>query len=92
MNQIEQNDAGEIFSLCYQDSGEYFCLVIDNTGIVLDKIEIMDILQIDMLSTPIDGFHEPLITCSFLNNDVIFIQMYHRKEKVEYHFHYNFRQ
>lgn len=42
-------------------------------------------------SKPITGFSEPLITCAFIENDNVFIQCYHRKQKKQYHFTYSYK-
>lgn len=53
-------------------------------------LEISKILgkMIDRESTPIQGFYEPLVTCSFIDNDNIYFSVYHRMQMKQYYFVY----
>lgn len=55
-------------------------------------LDVTDFLQIDELSTPITGFMEPLITTSFIEGRQVYIQVYHRLEKKQYHFIYSYEE
>mmetsp|Transcript_2672 Transcript_2672/g.4176 ORF Transcript_2672/g.4176 Transcript_2672/m.4176 type:complete len:149 (+) Transcript_2672:453-899(+) len=92
MKQIEQSDDGTIYSIAYQDNGKFFVSVVDNSGTVLDNINVSDIVVIDNLSKPITGFWEPLITVSFIPDDNLFIAAYHRVQKKQYHFTYSYKE
>lgn len=78
MNNIEQSDDGTVFAIAYQDNGKYFLSVLSNTGEELDNFDVSGHLMIDDRSKPIDGFMEPLITCCFIDNNNLFISVYHR--------------
>lgn len=92
MNLIEQTNSGKIFSVAYQDSGHYYVTVVSNTGEEFTTIDVSEILEIDADSKPIEGFYEPLITSNFLNDEVVRIVAYHRMNKIQYHFNYNFKE
>ena len=80
MNVIEQNDAGSLLAVAAQDNGEFFVNIYTSAGEAIDKIWISDHMELDKESLPIDGFHEPIITVSFVNIEVVFVQVYHRFE------------
>lgn len=54
------------------------------------------LLALDRNSLPITGFGEPMITCCFIDdkergyNDDLFISIYHREEKKQYHLTYSY--
>ena len=92
MNQIEQNSDGTIYAIAYQDNGWFGVKIINNRGTELDKIDINKFLDIDDLSKPITGFWEPLICACFIDKDDLFIAVYHRLNRKQYHFTYSFKQ
>jgi hypothetical protein len=94
MNLIEQNYSGDKFAVAYQDNGTFYVSVVSNKGVELDKVKITDLLALDPASKPITGFGEPMITCCFLDteNEDLFISVYHRPKKTQYHLKYSFVQ
>lgn len=92
MNQIEQNKDGTIFAIAYQDNGKFGLKILNNRGTELDKIDLNKFLNIDDTSKPITGFWEPLVCACFIEGDDLFVAVYHRLERIQYHFTYSFRQ
>ena len=92
MNNIEQNNAGDVFALSYQDNGKFYISLVDNKGEELDNFNISQKLFLDDGSKPITGFWEPLTTCCFIQNDDIFVQVYHREQRKQYHFTYSYKE
>lgn len=90
MNLIEQDYAAKYFAVAYQDNGKFFLSVVSNTGEELDNLNVSKLLALDDQSKPITGFWEPLITCSFIQDDNLFVSCYHRLQKKQYHFLYSF--
>lgn len=83
-NIIEQNDAGNVFVVPYQDNGKFRVVFIEqkgNDGIIVDNLDVNKLLVIDNLSKPISGFREPLITCAVLPDENVFISAYHRIQR-----------
>jgi len=91
MNLIEQNNAGTVFGLAYQDNGVFHLSVIAHDGEELATLNVSELLGIDALSLPVTGFFEPLITCCFMNNEDIFVHVYHRLERMSYYFTYSYQ-
>jgi hypothetical protein len=52
---------------------------------------VTEIVGLDTNSKPITGLLSPMITCCFVQNDDLFIQVYHRLQKKQYHFTYSYR-
>ena len=79
MDQIEQNiPEGSIMCVPYNDNGALRTLVFDNTGDIIDTLNINEICDIDEGSKPIFGFQNPLITACFNQKDDIYFQAFHR--------------
>jgi hypothetical protein len=78
MNNIEQRNAGDVYAIAYQDSGEFSVCVINNEGTVLDEIDLTAIFDLNVESKPVTGFWEPLITSNFITDHDLYIAVYHR--------------
>jgi hypothetical protein len=84
LNIIEQNLKGDVFAIASQgqEAGRFNIKVVDNTGSILDDLDVTDIIKCDQESLPIKGQNEPMITCCFIDNDDLFISVYHRINKI----------
>jgi len=78
MNNLEQNDEGNVFAIAYQDSGHFYVKVFDNKGKTLDTLDVSGETSLDYKSTEIVGFEEPLITTVFIPGDNLYVSTYHR--------------
>lgn len=78
MNNLEQNDEGNVFAIAYQDNGHFYVKVIDNKGKTLDTLDVSGETALDYKSTQIIGFEEPLITTVFIPGDNLYVSTYHR--------------
>jgi hypothetical protein len=43
-------------------------------------------LDINNFTVPNAGFQDPNITCAFINDELIFVNMFHNKTLMHYHF------
>lgn len=93
MNQIEQTDDGKTICIPYQDNGVFYLTVISLEGEIqeLVTLNVSEHLGLDDKSKPITGFWEPLITASFIKMDSLFVSAYHRLQKKQYHFIYDYK-
>lgn len=73
MSLIEQNDKGNVFSVCYQDSGKFYVNFIDNKGEIVDNLDVTELLDIDEKSKALPDFYEPMMSGAFLPDDTFFI-------------------
>ena len=92
LNIIEQNEKGDLFAIAYQDNGQFFVRVLDNTGAQKCELDVSNIVKLDTESKPISGQEEPMITCAFIPNEDLFISVYHRRLKKQIHFTYSWKQ
>jgi hypothetical protein len=92
MNLIEQNDAGNIFSVAYQDMGVYHVVFIDSQGEPLDDVDITEIIDdLNEESLGMEGIYEPFITSVFLPDGNASISVFHRMKMQHYQFTYDFQ-
>ena len=91
MNLVDQNSAGNLFAVSYQDNGQFYVIMFNTEGKQHAKINVNDLLGIDKKSTPISGFYEPLITVAFIPGEKLFVQAYHRLNKMSYHFTFDYK-
>ena len=38
---------------------------------------------------PINNFNDPFITCTFINNDILYLNLFHTYTLTHHHFYYN---
>ena len=85
MNEVEQNDQGDLLCVPFQDAGSLGIKVLSNTGQELANLDLNTMLKLDRGSKPIMGFFQPMITACFLPNDDLFINVFHRPTMMHHH-------
>lgn len=90
MSLIEQTIDGKKFCVAFQDEGKFFLSFIDDTGHETELLDVTAILNIDQESLPISDFYEPMITVVFIPDSCVFVSVYHRGNKIQYHFKYSY--
>jgi hypothetical protein len=88
--EIEQNMAGDKYAVIYLDNGVFKLRTfgkIQRTEdeILENELNINLALGINDHTMPIDNFNEPYSNCTFINNDLIFIALFHNKSLVHHH-------
>ena len=48
-------------------------------------------LELDNFTLPIDNFPDPFITCCFVTDNILFVNLYHSFSCCHYHFFYNIK-
>mgnify|MGYP006952841062 CR=1 FL=1 len=89
MHEVEQNVDGSIMCVPYSDDGALSAIVFNNTGKVLSTIGLNRACGIDEGSKPIVGFFQPMITCCFIQEDLIYFTVHHRVTSMCYNFIYS---
>lgn len=102
-NEIEQNSSGTQFACCYLDDGHFYCRMFKECAVKEDREdredrteqEILDSeldinreLGLDNHTMPIDNFPDPFIDCTFVTDDLLFINLFHNKKIEHHHFFY----
>ena len=59
--------------------------------IVDSELDINKLLGIDNWTMAIEGFPDPYITCTFVSDEKIFINLFHNYSSTHYHFIYDFK-
>ena len=57
-------------------------LIMDVQGETISDLDLNDICKIDDGSRPIFGFFQPMVTATFVKNDDLFINVFHRETRV----------
>ena len=57
--------------------------------ITAGELNINEQLGLDDFTMPIDNFPDPFITCCFINNDLIYVNLYHTSTTTHHCFVYN---
>ena len=92
MNEIEQNNDGAVFCVPYSDNGSLTALIFDNTGKVLDTLDLNKEFSVEPESKPIFGFFYPMVTACFVKDDNIFISAYLRESFTQYNSIYSYKE
>ena len=86
-----------MFAISYIDDGEFRLRVFDEkqrasvVEIEANEFNINKELGLDNYTIPFEGFDDPLITCCFVNNDRIFINLFCNYYLMHYHFMYDIK-
>jgi hypothetical protein len=56
-----------------------------------NELDINKELGINNYTIPISGFADPFITCTFINDDLIFANLFHNKDLCHHHFLYKIK-
>jgi len=92
LNEIEQNYAGDVMCIPYQDNGIFKAYIIDNKGTTIKDMDFNQICEFDERSKPIMGFYQPMITACFIQNDDIFFSVHHRFDNIQKSFIYSYKE
>ena len=57
--------------------------------IMADELDINKELNLDFNTMPINNFPDPFITCCFVNDYIIFVNLFHNSDLTHYHFFYD---
>lgn len=56
------------------------------------ELDINKALGLDNHTMPIDNFPDPFIDCTFIHNELLFINLFHNKKIEHHHFFYYWRE
>jgi hypothetical protein len=84
---IEQNNSGDQFCLTYIDDGLFKLKVFDSSK-VRKEFEINEAIGIDNSTVSLICVREPMINCCYVDNDTIFVTLFHNQTAMNWHFLY----
>ena len=93
MKDVEQNSTGDKYATCYIDDGHFKMRVFGKEQRSPDEalrkeLDINKELHIDNYTIPIGNFAEPFITCTFITDGLLFVNLFHTKLLTHFHFLY----
>ena len=94
LKEVEQNSTGKKYAIAFIDDGQFRLRVFGKETrspevIRKEEFDINKALGINNYTMPIQGFSDPFITCSFITDDRIFIQLFYNYSLSHYHFVYD---
>lgn len=99
VKQIEQNESGTHYAFVYINDGVFMLRHFGQESVTLkqeeevgsSELNINDLLGIDNWTIPSEGFNDPFITCCFISDDLIFVNLFHNYQLMHYHFIYDIK-
>ena len=78
--------------MCYNDDGVFKLRVFGKEErtpqqIAASETNINDLLGIDDWTMAVMNFPDPFITCCFINDELLYINLFHSHKKMHYHFY-----
>lgn len=95
MKEVAQNEVGDKYALVYFDDGKFLLRTFTRDRIrspeeiAADEVDINKLININDDSMAITALPEPFITCCFINDDLLFIQLVFVPDQIHYHFLWN---
>ena len=94
--EVEQNNRGDFFCCVFIDDGNFKLRTFSDQKrkeeeIFENELDINKKLGLDNHTMPIDNFPDPFITCCFINDTFIFVNLYHSPSTTHHSFIYNYK-
>ena len=91
VKEVEQNATGNLFAVVFIDDGIFKLRTFgketrDFSEIDLTEINFNQKLRLDNFTMPIDEFYDPFITCCFITDNLIFVNLFYNYERTHHHF------
>ena len=96
LKEIQQNASGTEFALVYFDDGKFYLRNFKKTTrtkeeILENEVDINKVLGINDYTMANECFPEPYVTCCFVNDDHVFIDVFYNYKLTHYHFIWDLR-
>lgn len=100
IKEVEQNADGTKFAFVYFNDGNFYLRTFSDEDIAKNKIrseeevaenelDINEKLGLLNSSMSIDNFDDPFITCVFITDDLLYVNLFHTQSFTVHHFVYN---
>ena len=91
IKEVEQNATGTLFAVVFIDDGVFKLRTFgkeirDFSEIDQTEINFNQKLRLDNNTMPIDEFYDPFITCCFITDNLIFVNLFYNYERTHHHF------
>lgn len=96
LKEVEQNSSGTHYAIAYSNDGRFFLRTFGKTSrspeeIAQSELNINKLLGIDNWTMAIEGFPDPFVTCCFVSDELVFVNLFHNYSLTHYHFLYNIK-
>ena len=96
LKEVSQNDKGSEFAIVYFDDGKFYLRNFLKTTrtkeeIFENEVDINKVLGINDYTMVNECFPEPYVTCCFVNDDHVFIDVFYNFKLTHYHFVWDLR-
>lgn len=97
MKEVETNASSTKFAVAFNDDGVFKLRTFGRETRSIEEaqaseININELIGIDDKTMAVSNFPDPFITCCFVSNEVLFINLFYNFECTHYHFFYNFEE
>ena len=95
LKDVAQNSTGDKYAICFFDDGRFYLRTFDKNERSIEESlkETLDINaaldNMDSNTMPVDGFPDPYVICCFINDDLLFVNLFNNCTETHYHFLYN---
>lgn len=94
LKEVQQNSTGDQFAIAYLDDGKFRLRTFGQETRTLAEIkkEELDInpkINIDDYTMPINNFPDPYITTCFVNDGLLFVNLFYNATLTHHHFFFN---
>ena len=89
--EVEQTNSGKFYACAYFNDGKFRLRTFGRENrsdeeIKADEVDINQLLDIDDYTMPNEDLPDPFINCAFVNDDLIYVALYHGHSCTHYHF------
>jgi hypothetical protein len=93
LKEVEQNPAGTIFAITYVDDGVFKLRTFGEKSrsaeeIKEEELNINEHLGLNNHTMPINNFPDPFIACTFIDDDLMYVNLFHNATLTHHHFFY----
>ena len=94
LKEVEQSSDGKKFAIVYNNDGKFRLRTFGHKErspeeIAANELDINGLLDINDWTMAIQGFPDPYVTCTFISDDLIFVNLFHNYSLTHYHFIYD---
>mgnify|MGYP000011602371 CR=1 FL=1 len=86
--EVEQNPNGRLFAVAYFDDGLFRVRIFDNTLKTeeVDEVKVNELIGLDRSTMVCPDFPDPYITCCWVDEYRLFVNLFHPSTVSHYHF------
>lgn len=96
LKEVEQNASGKKYAICYNDDGVFYLRTFGKESrsqdeIAASELNINELLSLNNHTMCNQTFPDPFITCSYITDDLIFVNLFLNHDLKHVHFIYDLK-